>query len=102
AERQRQVVALLEQLSSRLGEKSVLRPHLRPDPQPEFACAYEPWLSAERGARSAELGARNEGSFSSALRAPRSALPPWLKARPVAVAVVSVVPHGPPIRLEWE
>jgi protein ImuB len=34
---QRDLVVLLERLSSRLGEKAVLRPCLHPDPQPEYA-----------------------------------------------------------------
>src|SRR5207244_3798046 len=39
-----EVAALIERLNSRLGEQAVLRPRLCADPQPEFACAHEPWL----------------------------------------------------------
>ncbi len=119
-ERWRQFPALIERLSSRLGEQSVLRPRLWPDAQPEFACRYEPWLcwraraqSAERRARSAERGARSAKQKNwPILCAPRSALraslsnvllrPPCLKARPVAIPVLSIVPGGPPLRFEWQ
>jgi len=43
-QRQREALALLERLSSRLGEKSVVRPQLEADAQPEFAYGYEPCL----------------------------------------------------------
>jgi len=44
AERQQQVLAeLVDRLGSRLGVHSVLRPTLRPDPQPEYACECVPW-----------------------------------------------------------
>ena len=42
------MTALLERLSSRLGAKAVLRPELRADAQPEYACRYEPWLLGPR------------------------------------------------------
>src|SRR5262249_13196915 len=72
ADRQRGEMALIERLSSRLGEKSVLRPRLLPDPQPEFACAY---VSAEDGTKD-----------NSAFHIPHSALrPPYLKTEPIAV-----------------
>src|SRR5262249_41181774 len=85
-------MALVERLSSRLGEQSVLRPRLVPDPQPEFACTYEPCSSAERGAQSAE---RRDSALRVSLR------PPWLKPVPVPVEAMSVVPDGPPIRFRW-
>ncbi len=34
---ERQLAVLLDRFSSRLGEKAVLRPHLHPDTQPEYA-----------------------------------------------------------------
>ena len=102
--------ALLERLSGRLGERYVLRPQLLPDPQPEFACRHEPWLkssiqhsafSARRPApRTRHLALNTEYSVPSTqyldLR------PPCLTSRPVALAVVSVVPGGPPIQFHWK
>ena len=124
-ERQReQFPALVERLSNRLGEQSVLRPRLWPDAQPELAWRYEPWLrdqirnskSETRNkpeARSKKSKSRNDrsrisdfefvsdfefraSSFGSGMR------PPCLKTRPVAVRVVSVVPEGPPVRFAWK
>ncbi|MBS0206086.1 MAG: DNA polymerase Y family protein [Planctomycetes bacterium] len=40
---QRALAELVDRLNSRLGCQAVLRPSLRPDPQPEFACEYVPW-----------------------------------------------------------
>jgi len=45
---------LLERLSSRLGERAVLRPRLVPDAQPELAYEYESWLAATRRLGGAE------------------------------------------------
>jgi protein ImuB len=98
--RERQTAALVERLSSRLGETSVLRPRLLPDPQPELACSYEPCSNAERGTRNAER--KNGSQFRVPSSAFRVALrPPWLKPEPVLVEVMSVVPDGPPIRFRW-
>jgi protein ImuB len=45
AERHQQALAeLIDRLGSRLGRQSVLRPTLRPDPQPEYACKCIPLL----------------------------------------------------------
>ena len=44
-----EVAGLLERLSSRLGERAVLRPRLWPDAQPELAHQYEPWVSHSIG-----------------------------------------------------
>ena len=46
--RQQQALAeLVDRLDSRLGRQAVSRPILRPDPQPEYACADVPWLGGE-------------------------------------------------------
>jgi protein ImuB len=37
---------LVERLSSRLGESAVLRSHCIPEPQPELAWRFQPWLRA--------------------------------------------------------
>lgn len=52
---------LLERLSNRLGAEAVVRANCLPDPQPEWAVTYEPWLrpreprspGTESGAKSA-------------------------------------------------
>jgi protein ImuB len=44
-EGERQLAVLLDRLNSRLGEKSVLRPKLCPDPQPEYAGRLEAVLA---------------------------------------------------------
>lgn len=111
-ERQReQFPALVERLSSRLGDQSVLRPRLWPDAQPEYAWRYEPWLG--RKERQGDRETRRRGdrkpcppldssspclplSSSSGMR------PPYLKTRPIAVRVMSVAPEGPPVRFEWK
>lgn len=48
---------LIERLSSRLGERSVVRCRLLPEYQPELACAVQPWLSGieDRKTSSEEL-----------------------------------------------
>jgi protein ImuB len=47
--------ALLERLSSRVGEKSVLRACLRPEAQPELSWDYVPWLGSHITDRSCTL-----------------------------------------------
>src|SRR5262249_3129045 len=127
---QKHLAALLDRLSSRLGEKAVLRPRLHPDPQPEYASRLETVLTPNRFA----------SIRCSALRTPPSALPPnpkseirnsksssppaeagptnavpdyqfttaiaarplCLKPRPVPIEVISVVPDGPPVRFRWQ
>ena len=84
--RWREVTGLLERLSNRLGEKAVLRPHLQPDAQPEFACQYEPWLHAA-------VVSSSEFRVSSLNR------PPCLKTQPEAIAVVS---RESPVGFRWQ
>jgi protein ImuB len=107
--------ALLERLSGRLGEKYVLRPRLWPDPQPEFACRYEPWLkrSVEYAVRSTEHPVRRRQPpgaqhlvLSTEYSVPSTQhldlRPPHLTGQPIALPVVSVIPGGPPIRFHWK
>jgi protein ImuB len=81
---------LLERLSSRLGESAVLCPQLEADAQPEYAWRYD-HLAASLATRAARV-ASDAAKFR----------PPHLERRPVAVAVVSVVPGGPPLSFEWK
>jgi protein ImuB len=92
ADRWRSFPGLIERLSNRLGEKSVLRPRLLPDAQPEYAYRFEPWLGQNASARPPKPDSSSEE------RLPR---PPWLKSRPEPVPVVSPVPDGPPSQFIW-
>jgi protein ImuB len=127
-EGERHLAVLLDRLSSRLGERAVLRPCLAPDPQPEYATRLMAAL-AEEGILNCKSQIENfkfagADTLHSAFRIPHSALmstnpksflpvpdyhfttapaarPLCLKPRPVPIEVVSVVPDGPPVRFRW-
>jgi protein ImuB len=87
----REVVALVERLSSRLGDDMVLRVDVVPDPQPERAVQLTPWTQA-----------RPADASAFALSPEQSRCRPFrLLSVPQPIAVVSVVPDGPPIRMTW-
>ena len=86
-DRDRELAAFVERLSSRLGEDAVLRARLRPEAQPELACRNEPALRAS--SRLPRLAPPNTALFR----------PLWLHPRPARVDVISVYPDGPPQRL---
>lgn len=120
----RQTALLVDRLSSRLGRSSVVRPKLLPEAQPELAWRYQPLVGGpkRRGAgavgRPAPAGhyqalaggpkrpragpskkrARGQAFSTSSSTACDGPLvrPLSLAVRPLAVEVVSVVPHGPP------
>jgi protein ImuB len=87
---------LIERLSHRLGEQSVLRPRLWPDAQPELACRYEPWLWEK------VAGATRPPLLPVGAAGKVPLRPPCLKVRPPAVAVVPLGPGGPPLRFAWQ
>jgi len=87
----REVIALVERLSSRLGDDAVLRVDVLPDPQPERAVELTPWTKARPTAAS-EFSLSPEQSRCRPFR---------LLGVPQPIAVVSVVPDGPPIRMTW-
>lgn len=89
---------LVERMSSRLGERAVLRSWLYPDAQPELACRYDPWLSAAdlRARKQRVRNVESAGTGHVLLSRPAE-----LKAEPVAVAVLSVYPGGSPRRIAW-
>jgi hypothetical protein len=58
---QRHLAVLLDRLSSRLGEKAVLRPHLAPDPQPEYASRLVTALASGLVSREARGRNRKRG-----------------------------------------
>jgi protein ImuB len=103
-EKDAELPALIERLSNRLGEKTILRPQLWPDAQPEFACRYEPWLWTRGGMRGEGRGTRGEARKDfrrekSPLLPPR---PSSLACQPLSIAVVALAPGGPPARLTWQ
>jgi len=87
----RELDVLLDRLSSRLGRSAVLRSELRADHQPERAMEFFPVIGSTK-AKPCEV----EFKISSERFRPLHVLP-----LPVSVAVTSVVPDGPPIRLRW-
>jgi protein ImuB len=116
----RDLDSLLNRLSNRLGPRAVLCPCLSPDYQPERAVEYATLAeqasqlkSRARSKRSLrERNSRNgqdkkggktaycvRGSLGGCESIPRRPL--RLFPEPVPVEVWSVVPDGPPIRLNW-
>ena len=114
---QKHLAVLLDRLSSRLGEKAVLRPRLHPDPQPECASRLETvlkrpstdFLLASGGRKPpgyfkrppAEAGTTTvvpDYQFTTTI----AARPLCLKPRPVPIEVISLVPEGPPVRFRWQ
>jgi protein ImuB len=91
-DRWRQLPALIERLSSRLGEKAVLRPRLWPDAQPEYACRLEPWT---------QISPRPKADGQEPGTEPAPPRPPCLKPRPISLPVVPLTPGGPPQRFQW-
>jgi protein ImuB len=92
---------LIDDLSNRLGRDAVTRALLVPDPQPEYACRFEPLV---RGTDKPPAGGRGSLRGVSAPEAdgrfpfPR---PLRLWPTPVPIRVLSVVPDGPPVRIGW-
>ena len=125
-EGERQLALLLDRLSSRLGEKSVLRPRVCPDPQPEYAGRLEAVLAETNpkseipkpklyrqlrtnpgaGTDLKRIGPPGSPSSDSVpdyqLIAGPAVRPLCLKPRPAPIEVVSVVPDGPPVRFRWQ
>ncbi|MBS0265337.1 MAG: DNA polymerase Y family protein, partial [Planctomycetes bacterium] len=93
-EGERQLAVLLDRLSSRLGEKAVLRPRLRPDPQPEYASRLVTALSHPPHSGPPAVPEISDYRFISG----PAVRPLRLKPQPVPIEVISVVPQGPPIR----
>jgi protein ImuB len=100
-----QLERLLNRLSNRLGRQAVLRPRLVPDAQPEYAVRYEPLLGNNENPASARQppGEKRETPEQCSLLPSTffSARPLRLQRYPVPVAVVSIVPDGPPMRFRW-
>jgi protein ImuB len=92
ADTSRQVVTLVDRLSSRLGNAAVLRSEVLPDAQPERAVGLVPWSGARPG-KAEEYSLPPDQSRCRPIR---------LLADPRPIAVVSIVPDGPPVRVTWE
>ncbi len=88
----REVVALVDRLSSRLGEDGVLRAETLPDAQPEHAVQLNPWTQAG-------LARREEYAL-----APEQARcrPFRLLGVPQPIVVVTLDPEGTPICMTWQ
>jgi protein ImuB len=105
----RLLAGLIDRLSSRLGQKAVVRPRLVADAQPELAWRYDSLVDA-RGPRRGRKG--DSPIFAASCHKNRdspqgsaAALPPRplrLLRRPIPLAVVAIVPDGPPLRFTWQ
>jgi protein ImuB len=93
---------LLNRLSSRLGEKSVLRPRLCPDPQPEYAGSLEAVLAETNAIRPSATSPKDNPVPDYQLISGPAVRPLCLKSQPAPIEVVSVVPDGPPVRFRWQ
>jgi protein ImuB len=102
-ERPRQLAALIDRLSSRLGRRAVLRTVLLAEAQPELAYRYEPLVEGEGSRRvrrrTSRRGGMQELTLSQGHAAP--ARPLRLFPRPVFLAAISVTPDGPPFHFRW-
>jgi protein ImuB len=111
----RLLAGLIDRLSSRLGQKAVVRPRLVADAQPELAWRYDSLVDA-RGPRRRRKGDspifvaschknRDSPQESASPQGSAAALPPRplrLLRRPIPLAVVAIVPDGPPLRFTWQ
>lgn len=88
---------LLDRLSNSLGREAVTRVTVVPDPQPEYACRFEPVVSAGGKTDATAL----EAHFSPQFLRVFVHRPLRLWPQPQAIEVTSVVPDGPPIRFRW-
>jgi len=98
------LATLVDRLSNRLGAQSVARPWLLAGAQPEFASQYRPVASLRQKHLRPGTAARNKQQSTKPAASRREPRPPqpgdrplWLEPRPLSLAVVSVVPDGPPL-----
>jgi protein ImuB len=111
----RLLAGLIDRLSSRLGQKAVLRPRLVADAQPELAWRYDSLVdvrSPRRGRKgdrpifvAGHHAERGRHKNRDRPQGPAAALPPRplrLLRRPIPLAVVSIAPDGPPLRFTWQ
>jgi protein ImuB len=107
AEGLKQLSTLIDRLSNRLGREAVTRPALVPDPQPEYACRFQPVIQEEssRVRRKTESLPLLESSSDSSLFPPGFPgsvhRPLRLWPTPARIEVWRVIPEGPPQRFCW-
>ena len=85
---------LLDRLSTRLGPQAVVQPEIQQEPLPENSIRHRPSLQTSA----------TEKTFPETIdteERPASSRPLCLFA-PTPIAVVSIVPDGPPVRFEWQ
>ena len=91
------LTALVERLSSRLGDRAVVGVRLRPEAQPELSWHYDPLVGVRRRCRvkgDSPLFAETKiGTVPELPPRPLRLLP-----RPLPLAVTSIVPDGQPLR----
>ena len=85
----RQLAALIDRLSSRLGPDAVLRPELAADPLPERSVRYRRLVQGDKKRSPVRGGAPLPWQRSLTLLTP-----------PQPLTVVAVVPDGPPIAFQ--
>lgn len=89
----------VERLSSRLGEKSVLKSQPAPDYQPEYACDYQTWGSDVSKANKPEKDLLEKTTWETSVARTR---PLRLLAHPLRVEARSTFPPGPPYFIHWD
>ena len=106
----RELAALVDRLSNRLGWRAVLRPRFLASALPEFACQYQTLasLSATEGRTKAKprrantSPKRKRGSGGTQVNATQAWAagdrPLYLEPQPLPLAVMSVAPEGPPMQ----
>ncbi len=112
----RLLASLIDRLSSRLGEKAVVRPRLVADAQPELAWRYDSLVDSRGQRRVGRKGdrpifvaghhaERGRHKNRDSPQGPAAELPPRplrLLRRPIPLAVVSIAPDGPPLQFTWQ
>jgi protein ImuB len=88
------VATLIDQLSSRLGERAVLRLEIQPSHVPERAGRRIPALSSTPASMS-------PGQVTSAIRHPLPPRPLFLLPAPEPMAAIAEMPDGPPLQFTW-
>lgn len=101
---QREVVALLDRLSNRLGFRAVVKTRLVPDAQPELAVAYEAWTQTESQNTSPKVRQSESHTHStiSLLFPTTLARPTHLLSPPQEIEVSIAGPEGAPLSFYWD
>ncbi len=95
----RLLAALVDRLASRIGYRSVLRPRLVPDAQPESAYRYDPLLEVGNGREGAKI--RKERTEKEEDRRGLPPRPLRLMREPVPLAPLAAVSGGPLLRFRF-